>query len=131
MDEVTEAPAEAQVAYDEAPAEPAPAPAATAATALPAIDEPKPLKGIWKNLTYWLGAVAIMLFSGFIIKDICTEYGEYVFPNTQLYPQDTTNWVAIWAVVVALFSLGVICFMWLANTVFYVAGKHGVLPHQI
>lgn len=118
-DEVTEAPAEAQVAYDAAPADSAPAPAATAATALPAIDEPKPLKGIWKNLTYWLGAVAIMLFSGFIIKDICTEYGDYVFPNTQLYPQDTTNWVAIWAVVVALFSLGVICFMWLANTVFY------------
>ena len=60
-----------------------------------------------------------MLFSGFIIKDICTEYGDYVFPNTQLYPQDTTNWVAIWAVVVALFSLAVICFIWLANTVFY------------
>lgn len=123
-DEVTEAPAEAQVAYDEAPAEPAPepvkaAPAAAAAAELPAIDEPKPLKGIWKNLTYWLGAAAIMLFSGFIIHDVCTEYGSYVFPNTQLYPQDTTNWVAIWAVVVALFSLGVICFMWLANTVFY------------
>lgn len=122
--DAAEAPAEAQVAYDEAPAEPAPepvkaAPAAAAAVELPAIDEPKPLKGIWKNLTYWLGAVAIMLFSGFIIKDICTEYGDYVFPNTQLYPQDTTNWVAIWAVVVALFSLGVICFIWLANTVFY------------
>lgn len=111
--------AEAQVTCDSAetkvPASPAPA----AAAVLPAIDEPKPLKGIWKNLTYWLGAVAIMLFSGFIIKDICTEYGDYVFPNTQLYPQDTTNWVAIWAVVVALFSLAVICFIWLANTVFY------------
>lgn len=110
---------EAQVTCDSAetkvPASPAPA----AAAVLPAIDEPKPLKGIWKNLTYWLGAVAIMLFSGFIIKDICTEYGDYVFPNTQLYPQDTTNWVAIWAVVVALFSLAVICFIWLANTVFY------------
>lgn len=111
--------AEAQVTCDSAetkvPASPSPA----AAAVLPAIDEPKPLKGIWKNLTYWLGAVAIMLFSGFIIKDICTEYGDYVFPNTQLYPQDTTNWVAIWAVVVALFSLAVICFIWLANTVFY------------
>lgn len=110
---------EAQVTCDSAetkvPASPAPA----AAAVLPAIDEAKPLKGIWKNLTYWLGAVAIMLFSGFIIKDICTEYGDYVFPNTQLYPQDTTNWVAIWAVVVALFSLAVICFIWLANTVFY------------
>lgn len=111
--------AEAQVTCDSAETKVPASPAPVAAAVLPAIDEPKPLKGIWKNLTYWLGAVAIMLFSGFIIKDICTEYGDYVFPNTQLYPQDTTNWVAIWAVVVALFSLAVICFIWLANTVFY------------
>lgn len=111
--------AEAQVTCDSAETEVSASPAPAAAAVLPAIDEPKPLKGIWKNLTYWLGAVAIMLFSGFIIKDISTEYGDYVFPNTQLYPQDTTNWVAIWAVVVALFSLAVICFIWLANTVFY------------
>lgn len=110
---------EAQVTCDSAATKVPASPAPVAAAVLPAIDEPKPLKGIWKNLTYWLGAVAIMLFSGFIIKDICTEYGDYVFPNTQLYPQDTTNWVAIWAVVVALFSLAVICFIWLANTVFY------------
>lgn len=110
---------EAQVTCDSAETKVPASPAPVAAAVLPAIDEPKPLKGIWKNLTYWLGAVAIMLFSGFIIKDICTEYGDYVFPNTQLYPQDTTNWVAIWAVVVALFSLAVICFIWLANTVFY------------
>ncbi len=110
---------EAQVTCDSAETKVPASPAPVAAAVLPAIDEPKPLKGIWKNLTYWLGAAAIMLFSGFIIHDVCTEYGSYVFPNTQLYPQDTTNWVAIWAVVVALFSLGVICFMWLANTVFY------------
>lgn len=85
----------------------------------PAPVEPKPLKGIQKNLSYWLGAIGIMLFSGFIIHDVCTEYGDYVFPNTQLYPQDTTNWVAIWAVVVALFSLAVILFFWLVNTVVY------------
>ncbi len=81
--------------------------------------EPKPLKGVLKNITYWLGALGIMLFSGFIIHDIATEYGRKVFPNTQLFPQDTTNWVAIWAVVVALFSLLVILFFWLVNTVAY------------
>lgn len=92
-------------------------PVACAAT----LDEPKPLKGVWKNITYWLGAVGIMLFSGFIIHDVCTEYGGYVFPNTQLYPQDTTNWVAIWAVVVALFSLAAILFFWLLNAIVYSA----------
>ena len=92
-------------------------PVACAAT----LDEPKPLKGVWKNITYWLGAVGIMLFSGFIIHDVYTEYGGYVFPNTQLYPQDTTNWVAIWAVVVALFSLAVILFFWLLNAIVYSA----------
>lgn len=77
--------------------------------------EPKPLKGVRKNLTYWLGAIGIMLFSGFVIQSICTEYGGKWFPNTQLYPQDTTNWVAMWAVVVALFSLAVILFFWVVN----------------
>ncbi len=83
----------------------------------PAPVEPKPLKGVMKNITYWLGAIGIMLFSGFIIQGVCTEYGDRIFPNTQLYPQDTTNWVAIWAVAVALFSLLVICFFYLVNNV--------------
>ena len=79
--------------------------------------QPKPLKGIQKNISYWLAAIGIMLFSGFSIHSICTEYGSKWFPNTQLYPQDTTNWVAMWAVCSALFSLAVILFFWLANTV--------------
>lgn len=78
---------------------------------------PKPLKGVQKNISYWLAAIGIMLFSGFSIQSICTEYGSKWFPNTQLYPQDTTNWVAMWAVCSALFSLAVILFFWLANTV--------------
>lgn len=79
--------------------------------------QPKPLKGVQKNISYWLAAIGIMLFSGFSIHSICTEYGSKWFPNTQLYPQDTTNWVAMWAVCSALFSLAVILFFWLANTV--------------
>lgn len=79
--------------------------------------QPKPLKGVQKNISYWLAAIGIMLFSGFSIHSICTEYGDKWFPNTQLYPQDTTNWVAMWAVCSALFSLAVILFFWLANTV--------------
>ena len=79
--------------------------------------QPKPLKGVQKNISYWLAAIGIMLFSGFSIHSICAEYGSKWFPNTQLYPQDTTNWVAMWAVCSALFSLAVILFFWLANTV--------------
>ena len=78
--------------------------------------QPKPLKGIQKNISYWLAAIGITIFSGFSIHAICTEYGGKVFPNTQLYPQDTTNWVATWAVATALFSLAVILFFWLVNT---------------
>lgn len=77
---------------------------------------PKPLKGVQKNISYWLAAIGITIFSGFSIHAICTEYGNKVFPNTQLYPQDTTNWVATWAVATALFSLAVILFFWLVNT---------------
>ena len=80
-----------------------------------ALPEAKPLKGIQKNLTYWLGAIGIALFSGFTINSVCTEYGDKWFPNTLLYPQDTTNWVAMWAVCVALFSVAVILFFWFVN----------------
>lgn len=80
-----------------------------------ALPEAKPLKGIQKNLTYWLGAIGIALFSGFTINSVCTEYGDKWFPNTQLYPQDTTNWVSMWAVCVALFSVAVILFFWFVN----------------
>ncbi len=81
--------------------------------------EPAPLKGVQKNITYWLGAIAITLFSGFIIQDVYGTYAGKVFPNTQLYPQDTTNKVAMWAVVVALFSLAVILFFYFVNTLVY------------
>ena len=44
--------------------------------------QPKPLKGVQKNISYWLAAIGIMLFSGFSIHSICTEYGSKWFPNT-------------------------------------------------
>lgn len=78
---------------------------------------PAPLKGARKHLSYWLAAIAITVFSGFSIQSICTEYGSQWFPNTQLYPQDTTNWVAMWAVAVALFSLAVILIFRFVNGV--------------
>lgn len=79
--------------------------------------EPAPLKGVQKHLTYWLGAIAVTLFAGFTIEPICTEFGKTFFPNTQLYPQDTTNWVCVWAVCTALFSLAVVLFLWAVNGV--------------
>lgn len=90
--------------------------------------EHAPLKGLQKHLTYWLGAIGIAMFSGFSIHSICTEFGDKFFPNTQLYPQDTTNWVVMWGICTALFSLAVILFFWavngIVNRVRY--GKDGV-----
>ena len=79
--------------------------------------DPTPLRGVQKNLTYWIGAIAVAIFSGLTIRPICTEFGEKFFPNTQLYPQDTTNWVCIWAVCTALFALAVVLFLWAVNGV--------------
>lgn len=63
------------------------------------------LKGVQKHVSYWLVGVLCTLFSGFSIHIMCTEYGGAWFPNTALYPQDTTNWVAMWAIVCGLFAL--------------------------
>ena len=77
--------------------------------------EPAPLHGVQKHLTYWIGAIAVAIFSGLTIQPICTEFGKKFFPNTQLYPQDTTNWVCVWAVCTALFALAVVLFLWAIN----------------
>lgn len=77
--------------------------------------EPAPLHGVQKHLTYWIGAFAVAIFSGLTIHPICTEFGGKFFPNTQLYPQDTTNWVSVWAVCTALFALATVLFLWAIN----------------
>lgn len=77
--------------------------------------ESAPLHGVQKHLTYWIGAIAVAIFSGLTIQPICTEFGKKFFPNTQLYPQDTTNWVCVWAVCTALFALAVVLFLWAVN----------------
>lgn len=77
--------------------------------------ESAPLHGVQKHLTYWIGAIAVAIFSGLTIQPICTEFGKKFFPNTQLYPQDTTNWVCVWAVCTALFALAVVLFLWTVN----------------
>lgn len=77
--------------------------------------ESTPLHGVQKHLTYWIGAIAVAIFSGLTIQPICTEFGKKFFPNTQLYPQDTTNWVCVWAVCTALFALAVVLFLWAVN----------------
>ena len=66
--------------------------------------EAKPLVGVQKHVSYWLGAVITTLFSGFSIHKM-SSLGKEWFPNNSLYPQDTTNWVAMWAIVCGLFAL--------------------------
>ncbi len=75
------------------------------------------LKGVRKNLSYWLTGIACTLFSGFIIVKFTTEWGDAWFPNTQLYPQDTTNWVAMWAIGCGLFALAINLIVWGVNAV--------------
>lgn len=71
-------------------------------------DEKKPMKNWLDYVLYFLGGVACTLFSGFSIRKFATELGDRWFPNTQLFPQDTTNWVALWSVACGLFAMCVI-----------------------
>lgn len=68
-------------------------------------NEKKPLDKWYKHLFYWIPGIACTLFSGFIIHKVCTEWADRWFPNTQLYPQDTTNWVAMWAATCGIFAI--------------------------
>lgn len=74
------------------------------------------LKGLRKHLSFWIPAVACTLFSGFSISPIQQWAGD-VFEQTALFPQDTTGWVAIWAICCGLFALTVILLTNLVNRV--------------
>jgi len=74
------------------------------------------LKGVRKNISYWATGIVCTLFSGFIILKFCTVWGKAWFPNTQMFPQDTTNWVAMWAIGTGLFALAVSLIVWGINT---------------
>lgn len=74
------------------------------------------LKGLRKHLSFWIPAVLCTLFSGFSIAPI-QEWAGGVFEQTALFPQDTTNWVAVWAVCCGLFALTVILLTNLVNRV--------------
>lgn len=66
------------------------------------------LKKWYDYLIYLLPAVVCTIFSGFVIEWFATDLGDRWFPNTQLYPQDTTNWVALWSLVCGLFAFAVV-----------------------
>ena len=65
------------------------------------------LKGLRKHLSFWIPAVACTLFSGFSISPI-QQWASKIFEKTSLFPQDTTGWVAIWAICCGLFAMTVI-----------------------
>ncbi len=74
------------------------------------------LKGVQKNLLYWIPAILITLFAGFSIKWVRNGTTGW-FPLTQLYPQDTTNFVALWAIIVILFATAIILVAWAINAI--------------
>ena len=82
-------------------------------------DESLPLakrevKGVYGWIMYLLPAIICTLFSGFSIQKMNSVGGSW-FPKTNLFPQDTTGWVSMWAVVCGLFALGVILIFWLVD----------------
>ncbi|MBQ9809919.1 MAG: alpha/beta hydrolase [Spirochaetales bacterium] len=90
-------------------------------------DESLPLakrevKGIYGWIMYLCPAIICTLFSGFSIQKMNSIGGTW-FPKTNLYPQDTTGWVSMWAVVCGLFALGVILVFWLIDYIVKKARK--------
>lgn len=69
----------------------------------------------YSYVLYFLPAIISTLFAGFSIRSFVNEWGDRWFPNTQLYPQDTTNWVALWSVACGLFALLMVIIVWCIN----------------
>ncbi len=85
--------------------------------------EKKPLKKWYSHLFFWIPAVACTIFAGLSIQKFCNEWGEKIFSHSQLFPQDTTNWVSVWAAACGIFSILVIL---LAYTIKYCINRYRV-----
>lgn len=86
------------------------------------------LSGIGGHLRYWGVGIVCTLVSGFSLAKFCTEWGEEWFPLTQAFPQDTTNWVAIWAVGTGLFALALTMLVWKIYAMVVSKKKGAVVP---
>ena len=75
------------------------------------------LKGLRKHLSFWIPAVICTLFSGFSIAPIQEEWAGKVFEPNALFPQDTTGWVALWAICCGLFALTIVLLTKLVNRI--------------
>ncbi len=73
------------------------------------------LKGAQMHSFYWLTGIVVTVFAGFSIRMFCEQLGAEWFPLSPAFPQDTTNWVAMWADAVGLFALGATLVIWGLN----------------
>lgn len=73
-----------------------------------------PLKGVQAHLTYWIPAIICTLLSGIMIR-VMNDVGSSWFPQNHLYPQDTTNWISMWALASGLIALGMTLLTWFVN----------------
>ena len=77
------------------------------------------LKGLQAHLVYWIPAVVCFFVIAFNVDKI-SDWAGSVFPNSPLYPQDTTNWVSVWSAACGLIAIAIIL---LANVVTRVVNK--------
>lgn len=79
--------------------------------------EKKEVTKWWDHLLYWIVPIICAVFSGFTIKPFVASWGDLWFPNTQLYPQDTTNWVSLWAAACGLFACGMVLLVYVGRLI--------------
>lgn len=79
--------------------------------------EKKPVTKWWDHLLYWLVPVVCAIFGGFSIRPFVNGWTDAWFPNTQLYPQDTTNWVSFWSAACGLFACGMVLLVYIGRLI--------------
>lgn len=72
--------------------------------------------GVTRNLTYWGAGIVCMLFGGFMLETIYTDWAGKLLTQNYMFPQDTTGTVGVWAAICGIFALVVIGICWFFNS---------------
>lgn len=71
-------------------------------------------KPVWQKVWFWASGIVIAIVSAFMLEPLYIDprYGNYLFPETTLFPQETTNTIAMWVLFCALNTIVVLLVFW-------------------
>ncbi|MBQ6482324.1 MAG: alpha/beta fold hydrolase [Anaerolineaceae bacterium] len=71
------------------------------------------------KVMFWVSGICIAILSAFLLTPLYIDphFGNYLFPMTYRYPQETTNTIAMWVLFCGLITIGFMLLSWAVKAI--------------